>query len=171
MKKYFFPALLLSVPTLISWYVNYLFPQKSIEYSLQFSITNWIVSLMLVFIIVRRYKLVVCKNEINFKNAFSYTFKVVLCYAIIMGFMSLILEFLFPEHSAEQIQKALQVQQANTIAKNGSVSASQIKTMNLVGTLLNNPFIIALTAMIGGIFNGAIYALIVAAVLKSKTKE
>lgn len=127
-----------------------------------------ILSFITLLFIVNRYKNVYMAGSITFGKAFGYGFKVALCYALMGGVIYFIYLKINEDSFLKSVDNAIEKVKQQRLETEGVTSASMEKRMNSMFAFMINPFVVSVLMLIGLLFYGTIYALISAAILKSK---
>ncbi len=170
-KKFILPAIIFIIPSLIPLFLKIGFYESYVANLSFFSVLQLILQFVAICLILARYKKVYCNGVVSFKEAFVFSFKVILICAITVALVNIVVDLMNPEASSKMMSDSFKVQQDKIIAAKGAISAGELHKLKKVQDVVSNPIVKFLTTLLVGVFGGIIYSLIGAAIFKTNPVE
>lgn len=172
LSKFFIPAFFLVLPSLLISVYSLTHP-KLVQFSGIYkyvSMFDFILSLLLMLFFVGRYrKTAVGDGNFTFKKLFSHAYRIVVVWAVLGFFGSVVVAYSFKEETKKMGEVAVQVQVQDLINKKGAISAQEKQMFEQASKIISNPMASSFSYAIAILFSGIIHCLIASAVFKEKS--
>jgi len=172
LSKFFIPAFFLVLPSLLISVYSLTHPEL-VQYSgiyKYMSMIDFILSLLLMLFFVGRYrKTAVGDGNFTFKRLFSYAYRIVVVWAVLGFFGSVVVAYSFKEETKKMGEVAVQVQVQELINKKGAISAQEKQMFEQTSKIISNPLASSFSYAVAILFIGVIHCLIASAVFKEKS--